>query len=72
MKNDYYIVTCDAGTEVKVNPGYQHYFRLYRKNDKGVSILVEQGLGNKLEYWEKRFGVVYNIEDDVNPYPELD
>lgn len=72
MKNKHYIVSCDAGEEAKVNPGYQHYFRLYTKNANGIPVLVEQGLGAELPRWEKQYGAVYSLVDDVNPYPDLD
>lgn len=64
----YYYVACEASDEQKVNPKFQHYFRLY-KTEGGAPILVEQGLTDKIEEWEQRFGAVF---ENINPYPELD
>lgn len=68
MKKTYYYVPCDAG--LTCNPAYRHYFRLYCDSGDGKPRLVEQGLADKIDDWERSFpGVTLNAN---NPYPTMD
>lgn len=66
MKNTYYAVACDGGTNVNVT--YRHYFRLYKKTVNGP-ILVDQGLSDLLSEWKRKYDATLV---ETNPYPHLD
>jgi len=67
IKKTYYYVPCDAGN--CVNSEYRHYFRLYADSGDGKPLLVQQGLADKIDEWEKDYHAVMNVN---NPYPTLD
>lgn len=64
----YFYTPCESRDQ-STNEMYKHYFRLYKQEEGGQAILVEQGNSVGLtDSWESKFNATFVTAD---PYPNL-